>query len=411
MSTATTIERIRWHAERILALLPAPDAAPPIATPEDLDAALAAAVPGATLTLATSLVYPSRLALTQPVILQSATFQGRASQRMTRDEPAPTFLAGLEARQTNHALLGLALHGTDTIGVLGGTGGVWDRCRLLGDPVHGAHRGIEFDGGEGAILRCYVDDVFRHDQDTQAVCAWDCDPGLLIEDCFLSAAGQSIMFGGSDASSQARIPTAIHIRDCNLTKNPAWVGACQVKCALEFKAAIDVLVEGCALSYGGTSQGQGCYLVLATVRNQDGHAPWSTITNIEIKNCTGSHAAGVANILGTDNVYPSGTLDQFNLHDCTFENLDGHLGSGRLFLVSGAPAHVTLERLTITGTHIASLGYFYGVEPPTGFVAGALALPASEYGWYLDGDTGYGGSGRDNLIAYMPDCTLDDTVQ
>jgi hypothetical protein len=410
MTAATTIERIRWHAERILALLPPPDAAPPIATPAELDAALAAASPGATLTLATSLVYPSRLILSQSVTLQSATFQTRAGQRMTRDEPAPTFLAGLEVFVDDAALLGLALHGTETIGVLGGQHGVWDRCRLLGDPVHGAHRGIEFDGGEGAILRCYVDDVFRHDQDTQAIGAWDCDPGLLIEDCFLSAAGQSIMFGGSDARSEARIPTAINIHACNLTKNPAWVGTQQVKCALEFKAARDVLVEDCALSYGGTSQGQGCYLIVATVRNQDGAAPWSCIQHVEITHCTGSHASGVCNFLGTDNVYPSGRLDGFDLHDCTFENLDGWLGQGRLFLFGGSPAHVTLEQLTITGQHVGALGYFYGLPSPTGFVAGGLTLPSSDYGWYCDGDTGHGGSGRDHLLAYMPDAQLDNTI-
>ena len=242
MTSAEIVADVRYHAEAILAVLPPPPAAA-IATPEELKAALAAATPGTVLTLATSLVYPERLALTQSVTLQSATFQANKGTRMTRDEPAPTFLAGLEGLGNDYAVLGLALHGSDTIGVLGGSGGVWDRCRLLGDPVHGAHRGFEWRGGKQSVRRCFVDDVFRVDQDTQAICGWDCDPGLVLEDNYLSAAGQSFMFGGADSSSEARMPRAIAMARNTHTKNPAWVGQFQCKCAGEFKCAIDVTVR------------------------------------------------------------------------------------------------------------------------------------------------------------------------
>ena len=183
----------------------------------------------------------------------------------------------------------------------------------------------------------------------------------------------------------------------------------QVKCSFEVKCGIDIVVEYCELAHGGQSQGQGCYLIDATVRNQDGAAPWSCITNVELAHCTGELASGVANILGEDNVHPSGKLDGLNIHDCDFTAMNGHLGSGRLFLVGGAPAHVTLQNLRIEGTNMAALGYFYGALPPTGFVAGGLTLPASEYGWYLDGDTGHGGRAR-NDAAYMPDAQLDATI-
>lgn len=414
MTTPDTIEQIQQHAEEIIALAESlkPPAAVPISTPTDFDTALAAASPGATLTLAKTLVYPRPLDLPKPVTLQSETYSANQTTRMTRDEPAPTFMGGITALYDNHALLGLALRGTDTIGVLGGLGGVWDRCRVLGDPVQGAHRGVEWRGGRSFIRRCFMDDIFRRDQDTQAICAWDCEaPGLVVDDCYLSAAGQSIMFGGADSTAAEHIPRSIHISKSAFAKKASWLGVQQVKCAFEIKCAIDVTVEFCDMQHGGMSQGQGCYLMDMTVRNQDGAAPWSCITNIEIAHCTGELASGVCNILGEDNVHPSGKLDGLHIHDCQFTAMDGHLGSGRLFLFGGSPAHVTLLNQTISGVNMASLGYFYGILPPTGFVAGGLTLPSSEYGWYLDADTGHAGSGRTKMLAYMPDAQLDQTIQ
>ena len=138
----------------------------------------------------------------------------------------------------------------------------------------------------------------------------------------------------------------------------------------------------------------------------DGAAPWSCIQNVDIGHCTGHHASGVLNVLGADNVNPSGKLVDFNLHDCQFSNLDGHLGAGRVFLFGDAPARVTLQRLRIRGTNHAALGFFYGA-PPTGLVmTDFLELPPSEYGWIIDAD----GSGHDAPVKYMPDCVIDDTV-
>jgi hypothetical protein len=421
MTTDETVEQIRAHAEAILALLPPATTAPPepdvipITTPEDFDATLEAAEPGDVLILATAFVYPDKLILTQAVTLQSETWT-EDGPRMTRDAPAPCFQLGIVAEVDDHHLRGLELRGTDTLGVLGGTGGTWDQCRLLGDPIAGAHRGIEWRGSDNAITRCYIDDIFRPTQDCQAIAAFDAGAGLTIDDCYLSAAAQSIMFGGADPSSEDRIPTGITITHCELTKNPAWLGVQQVKCSIEFKNCRDVRVTDCVLRYAGMSQGQGGYLIVATVRNQNGKAEFSCITNIEIADCTGSDAAGIANFLGSDNNYPSGPLDGFTLHDCAFSNIDGnftlndHKGQGRLFLFDRSPANVHLETITVEGVNLSALGYFCGMPSPTGFVAGGMTLPTSKYGWKIDGGTGMSGSGPDALMAYMPDAILDDTI-
>ncbi len=399
--------QLRSLLEQAIALLP-----PPVTvyrTPADFLAAYQAAVAGDTLVLGTDLVYTEPFTLDKSVTLKGEAYDA-STGRMTLGEPAPSFQSGIVATADNHELLGLELRGTETIGVMGGDGGTWGRCRLLGDPVHGAHRGIQFSGSDGLIHDCYMDDIFRPDQDTQAIAAWDCGPWLTIENCYLSAAGQSIMFGGADSSSAERIPQVITIHDCDCTKKPAWIGVYQCKCCIEFKAAIDVTVDNCRLEYAGTNQGQGAYLIDATVRNQDGAAPWSTVQNIEIKNCTGRYASGIVNFLGMDNNYPSGTLDGFNLHDCQFTDMDGILGHHRLFIFGYGPKHVTLKNLNVAAVNVNALGYFYSSQPPTGFVAQGLTLPTSLYGWFLDGDTGIGGAGHAALLRYMPDAVLDGSV-
>lgn len=406
MSTPDTVEQIRYHAECILALLPPPAPETPlITTPEELDAALATCAEGAVLLLANTLVYPRPLSLDTGVTLQGESYAG-ASGRMTRDAPAPRFDGGITALVDHHALRGLDLRGTATVGTMGGAHVVWDRCRLLGDPMLGAHRGIQWCGTDGRITRCYIDQIFRPDQDTQAICAWDCGPGLLIDDCWLCAAGESVMFGGADASTADRMPREIVLAHSTLTSNPAWYDSgMQIKTALEFKACADVEVYDCVLEWPGVAQGHGAYLIVATVRNQDGAAPWSTITNVTVRNCTGGHASGVCSILGTDNVHPSGVMDGFTLRDCTFEDITWANPAGRVFMVDGAPVHLTLDGVTVTGDNLSQLGYFSG-PPPIAMVLARMALPPSEYGWYVDAV----GSGRDVLQAYAPDAQLDDTI-
>lgn len=397
-------QQLRDLLLQALALVPA---TPAITTPAALDTAIAAALPGATLILAKSLVYPTRLTLTKSLTLQSETYrgQGMMSWGMTREEPAPRFLQGITATGDGHRLLGLDLRSTDTIGVMGGSGAIWDRCRLLGDPTIGAHRGIEWRGDHGRILNCFIDDVFRIGQDTQAIGAWDCGPSLVIDNCWLSAAGQSVMFGGADPANADRIPRDITISNCTLTKNPAWIGTQQVKCAIEFKDCINVWVENCRLSYAGISQGQGSYLIVATVRNQDGTAPFSTVRNVNIINCFGGKAAGIVNILGTDNNFPSDTLNELTIADCAFREIDGSLGHGRLFTFAAGPRNVTIRNVSVTGINLAALGYFSGA-PPVGLVLGGLTLPPSSFGWHIDND----GEGHAALQAFAPDAVLDATI-
>lgn len=400
---------------------------PPIGTPALLEAAIAASVPGAVLTLATSLVYPGPLTVRTPITLKSETYDVRQGLRMERDEPAPRFLNGLTLAGDDVQGLGLDVRHTDplrTIVTVSGARCLLDRVRVLGDPLKGGKRGIDFRGSTQAQLRHFlIDDIFAATIDTQAIYSGTMGPGggLIVDDGYASAAGQGCMFGGEDPASADHIPSHIAITRSRFTKNPLWMlprggagvltagqHAQQVKCAIEFKNAIDVVVDDCDLEGAGTSDGMQGFLIIATPRNQGNTARFSTVQDLTIKNCRGRLAAGIANLLGSDNLHPSGPLAGFTLQEFTASDIDptGITGGrGWLFQLDRAPQRVTLDGVTVTGGHLQALGMFLGAAP-IGFVARRLQLPPSKYGWKINA----GKSGHAALQAYMPDAQLDDSV-
>lgn len=378
-----------------------------LSTPAQLNTALLAASAGDFLILDPTLIYSDPLVLTKPVALLSSTSLA-GMPRIARDEPAPTFLNGLRAPSDFITLSGLAISHTnpltDIVG-LSGLSPVVNRCRILGG-IAGAKRGVAANGGDMAITRCLIDECWQPAQDTQAIGAWDMKaPGLLIDDCYLGGGSQSVMLGGADPLTEAGTPSKVSVTNSTLSKNPAWYGKAQIKNAFEIKNGKDVILHNCVVEYSGTAQGMGGYLLVFTVRNQGGAAPFSTIERVTVSNCTGGKAAGICTILGSDNNHPSGTLDSLTITDCHFTELDRLApggGAGRLYTFDRAPRNVTLKNIVVEGQNLAAAGYFSGA-PPVGLNLSGLTVPKTTYGWKIDGK----GGGRAALLAYAPDALLD----
>lgn len=414
MDTKTKLQQARDLIDAAITELTSPIITPPDGGPviryaAEFEQAVNVSPPFSTLRFDPTFRYTRSVTLNKSLSLVSSR---GGTQRITRDEPAPAFTAGFRAVADKVGLDGLEFRQIDPltdIVVLSGRQPLIERCRILGDPVKGAKRGIAANGGDQVISRCYIADIFGVGMDTQAICAWDMEPGLRITDCYLEAAGQSVMLGGADSASEGRMPRAVVIRGCQLTKNPTWfVNGAQIKTALELKACVGVTVDDCVLEYAGTAQGQGAYLIVATVRNQNGKAPWSAIQNVTITNCRGAHAGGILNLLGQDSNFPSGALDGFTLSASSFTDIDPMGitgGSGRLFMFDRAPANVRIAAVGVQGKNLKALGYFSGPAPKKLTLTG-LALPATTYGWKIDA----GGQGLAALKGYMPDLVYDATV-
>jgi hypothetical protein len=166
-----------------------------------------------------------------------------------------------------------------------------------------------------------------------------------IENNFLEAAGENIIFGGGGAT---RTPEDIEIRRNFFFKplvwmkgTPGFVGGRSghpfiVKNHLEFKNAARVLVEGNVMenSWGGFSQTG--YSILLTPKNQNGHCPLCQVHDITIRYGMISHVGNGITI--GNGASDSGGLTQGawneSIHDLIISHVDRTVynGGGYLFL-------------------------------------------------------------------------------
>ena len=295
---------------------------------------------------------------------------------------------------------------------------VLDKLAILGSP-NGQRRGIAPHGTDAKILNCHIDDIWYPDEDAQAICGWDGTNGLLIQNNYLSATAQSVMFGGGDPADATRSPKRVTMIGNLLTKDPSWRAISQrVKCALELKNIDGFTAQHNEFEYSGADHGQAGYLIVLTPRNQDGNAPYSAVTNVLIEDSIGRHSAGCINMLGSDDepieVRPgvwvkrvSGPLDNVIIRRMIFEDIGGsYPGDRRMFMVNNAPKRVTMEEIAVSGSRFDSTGYFTGA-PPVGMVLRRITAPKSYWGWKIDG----GGQGLAAVQQYAPDMIIDTVTE
>jgi len=393
------IPKVRRLLEEALAELD-PATLPPIETVEAFDQALAAAAPGAVLPLAPTLVYPKPLTLTRTVHLACATIE---AGRVDRATPLPSFRGGLTILADDCTLTGLEVQHTNPltdIVIVTGARVTLDMVRVLGDPVKGAKRGISANShGDLRIVRCYVADCFATypGSDSQAVAAWDMGAGLTIEDCYLEGGSETVLIGGADPSSDARRPREVTIQGNTITKNPAWQGqAIGIKNTIELKNVIGCLIQDNDISQSWGGRGQDGYLLVLTVRNQDGRDPGATIQDVAIHNNRFSHGAAAINILGLDtiknsdgSVRPSVRMARVELAGNTFAELDPvkWTGSKKLILIDQGPDDLAIDGNAFEGGGFSSALYFGGGPPARRMTFTNCQVPRTTYGMFGVGVT------------------------
>jgi len=368
---------------------PIPDVAP-IATPAELDAALAAGLP--VITLSPTLVYPAALSLRSSVTLQVVDLR---AGRMDLTTPLPSFRAGVTITGDGVRIIGAEVRQATPLRdlvVVTGSHVVLDRLRVLGDPIAGAKRCIAANGPDLTIARSYAEDCFAAypGADSQAILAWDTPGPLLILDNYLSGGSETIMLGGGDPSSPANIPSDVTIRGNTITARPEWqalkVG---VKSRLELKNARRVLIEDNVVEYVWGGHGQDGFLFSATVRNQDGGVPESTIEDVVVRRNVFRHGASAINLLATDAPrQPSQRMARVTFLANIFEDLDWvkYTGSSKLIQIGLGPIDLTIDQNTFVAvSKPSSTVYFYGTPPLTGFTLTNNTWSPSKYGIFGDG--------------------------
>jgi hypothetical protein len=238
---------------------------------------------------------------------------------------------------------------------------VLDRVYIHGDAAIGQKRGIALNSGYTEITNSYVGDIKSTAADSQAICGWNGTGPYLIDNNFLEAAGENVMFGGADPLVWNLVPSDITVRRNTLSKPVAWMGSpWSVKNIFELKNARRVLVEGNVLE-NVWKAGQAGFAIQITPRNQGGKAPWSTVEDVTFRYNVVRHAGSVINISGWDDLQASGQAQRIQIANNVIYDVDGARwgGAAGIFVQLGnSPRSLTIERNTVvqSGTALSVYG-------------------------------------------------------
>jgi len=275
---------------------------------------------------------------------------------------------------------------------------VVDRCYIHGDVTHGQKRGIALNSASTTIANSYIAEIKAVGQDSQAIGGWNGPGPYTIRNNYLEAAGENVLFGGSDPAIPNLIPSDITVQGNTMSKPLAWrTQSWSVKNIFELKNAQRVVVDGNVFEYNWLAA-QVRYAVVFTPRNQGGTCPWCNVQQVQFTNNVVRHVSSGINILGTDNLQPSGTLNTITIRNNLFEDVSGSAygGSGRFLLIGAGAVNVTVDHNTVLQDGTSAL-YGYSASMP-GFVFTNNIVP--DHSWAIMGDSTSPGNGT--IAMYFP---------
>ncbi len=287
---------------------------------------------------------------------------------------------------------------------------VVDRCWMHGQAQDETHNAMSLDGlNNVAVVDSYLNDFHCIAStgactDAHAISGGNSstqDGPYKIQDNFLEASGEAILFGGGPATLS---PSDIQIIGNHFWKpwqwmpgNPNFVGGTDghpfvVKNHLELKNAVRVLVEANLMenSWGGFSQtGYGILLTPKNQATQQGKGPFvcplCQVTDVTIRYVHVSHAGGGIQIATVQDLPGNGSAvgkpalagERYSIHDVVLDDLNKkYVGGGTAFEIINAWAKNPVNTITINhvtafpdpGSHIIITGNPNGNAPMYGLV-------------------------------------------
>jgi hypothetical protein len=288
---------------------------------------------------------------------------------------------------------------------------IFDRVYIHGDPLAGQKRGIALNSGYTEIINSYIADIKTTNADSQAICGWNGSGPYLITNNYLEAAGENVMFGGSDPTVWNLVPSDITLRRNTLSKPTTWRNsAWSVKNLLELKNARRVLAEGNLLE-NIWQAGQGGFAVQITPRNQGGKAPWSTVEDVTFRYNVIRHAGSAINISGWDDLQASGQAQRIQItNNLVFDVDGGRWGGGGIFVqIGNSPSSVVVERNTVL--HSGTVLNVHGTKSGAPWVIDGMAFRDNLLKHNLYGIKGDGMAvGQHTLAGYFRNLVFERNV-
>lgn len=268
---------------------------------------------------------------------------------------------------------------------------ILDRVFIHGNGEQQTQRGVSLNCADCGVINSHISNIKARGMDTQAVCGWNGTLRAFILNNYLEAGAEVVMMGGSDPAQESMTPRLVEVRRNTIRRPLEWKGqGYTIKNLVEAKNVIGFTIDGNLIenNWGGEGQSGPCLLV--TVRNQEGSAPYSTITNYVATNNIVRNCEGVFNFLGMDDEKPSQRGSGALVANNVFDKINGP------FITMNGFASVTIERNTDLQSCCNTMT-LYG-EPAPNFIHRDNVHDEKQYGLFGDGGT----QGQAALDKYAP---------
>ena len=160
---------------------------------------------------------------------------------------------------------------------------ILDRLYVHGTTTANVVRCVVLNSGRTAVLNSWISECHSKGFDSQAVEGWNGPGPYLIENNFLSGAGENVMFGGGDPGIFGLSPSDITIRGNHFWKDPTWKGKWTVKNLFELKNARRVLVENNVFENNWADAQSGMAIVIKSSQDACGTCTWEGTTDVTFR--------------------------------------------------------------------------------------------------------------------------------
>jgi hypothetical protein len=328
-------------------------AAPALYSGDNLRSAIEDGPAYATYLLDRDFTHEGDYEFTKPVVLRSLQLFNLPPGRVTPDLVGPTLKGQFIATAPGVVWEGLRVEGTNRdrnlVEVYGAHLEV-DRCYVTG--VVGGQRRAFYLAATASFVNSHIDNiVYQGNGDTQAIGAERDAHDVVIENCYLGAAGEVVMVGGGDIGTQAQMCRNWMITDCTLAKQLQWRGLGGVaKNLFELKAIKGCTVRRTEMRHSWADAQIGFAIVL-TPRNQNGLDTFATIEDVLFEDVVVNGCAGGISLLGRDDTYISERMTNVTFRRVQIKDLSRHSWgggiNGRTVQILGGPKNLVFDGFTV----------------------------------------------------------------
>ena len=278
---------------------------------------------------------------------------------------------------------------------------IFDRTYIHAQATGSARRCIMLNSASTAVVDSWVSECHSNNGDSQAILGHNGPGPFLIQNNYLEAGHEVIMFGGGSMTTPNASPSDITIRGNHITRPSSWKGVWQVKNLIESKHARRLLIEGNVIE-NTWLDGQVGYAIILKSENQNWDTPWTQTTDVTVRYNRIRNIGAGFNIAANPSGAPAVPAARIVITDNVMENLGNapYLGDGRIFQLLGALTDIVAMHNTFVSANGSSSAIlaFSSLPGVQRLVVHSNVLAHGGYG--VKGDS-YG-EGTSTLSAYAP---------